>query len=246
MKNIALITAKGSNESIRDKNLIEIEGKSFLGWQITAAKESRYVDDVFVSTECPRIAKEASIYDASIIQRPTDLAQPFTNHGDAIMHGAKSARAILADEIDTVTILLGNTAMNTGDDIDACIEALIEDEAADSSMTVWQAQDDHPYRAMVVGNDGYLKSFFKVDNADTNRQSYPVVLYYDQGPWCVRYSALINSKRDESGLACWWWMGKNSVPILRNWVTGKDVHTQLDVEVARLWLRHGLRQYGLK
>ena len=241
MKNIALITAKGGNVTIENKNLIEVEGKTFLGWQITAAKESKYIDEVFVSTECPNIKKESNKYNAVIIERPIDLAQPFTNHGDAILHGAKSAQDILREEIGIVTILLGNTVMNIGADIDASIEALISNPMADSSMTVWQAQDDHPYRAMTIGDDGFLQSFLEIDNADTNRQSYPEVYFYDQGPWSVRYSALIASKRNETGPVCWWWMGNNSMPIIRNWVTGKDTHTQLDVEVARLWLKYGLR-----
>jgi N-acylneuraminate cytidylyltransferase len=238
MKNIVLITAKGGNTTIKNKNLIEVEGKTFLGWQLSAAKEAMLIDEVFVSTECPFIKAEAKKYSAHIIDRPDDLAQAFTNHGDAILHGVREARKKLNEEINLVVILLGNTAMNTGGDIDYTINILNQNNAADSCMTVWKAQDDHPYRAMKI-NNGYLESFLDAKNTDTNRQAYPDVYFYDQGPWTVRYSVLLNSKRGE-GPACWWWMGNNVVPVIRNWVTGKDVHTQLDVEIARTWLKNGL------
>jgi len=241
MKNIVLITAKGGNTTIENKNLVEVEGKSFLGWQLKAANEARLTDEVFVSTECPLIKAETQKYGANVIERPSSLAQPFTNHGDAIVHGAKVAREVIGDEIGIVTILLGNTAMNIADDIDKSIELLLQKPDADSSMTVWKAQDDHPFRAMTINNEGYLDSFLDVRNADTNRQSYPDIYYYDQGPWSVRFKSLINSKRGETGPSCWWWMGENCMPIVRNWVTGKDTHTQLDVEVARAWLRYELR-----
>ena len=231
MKNIVLITAKGSNSTLKNKNLIEIEGKTFLGWQLTAAREAKYIDDIFVSTECPMIKEEAIKYSAKIIDRPQDLAQAMTNHGDAILHGAKKAQEMLDEEIGIVTILLGNTAYNRGEDIDKTIEILNNNKEADSCMTVWQAQDDHPYRAMTINTDGYLEGFLKLNTTDTNRQSYPEVYFYDQGPWSVRYTSLMNSKRGETGPACWWWMGNNCVPLVRNWVTGKDVHTQLDVDI---------------
>jgi len=240
VKNIALITAKGSNTSIQNKNLIDVEGKSFLAWQIEAAKNAKFIDEIFVSTECPLIKAEATKYTVKIIDRPNDLAQTFTNHGDVILHGAIAAKEMLNEEIGMVTILLGNVLMNTSADIDRAIEELIKDAEADSCMTVWQAQDDHPYRAMKIGDDGYLQSFLSLENTDTNRQSYPNVYFYDQGPWTVRYTSLMNSKRSITGPACWWWMGNKVIPLVRLWVTGKDVHTQLDVEISRAWVKNKL------
>lgn len=38
-------------------------------------------------------------------------------------------------------------------------------------------------------------------------------------------------------------MNDKCIPIVRNWVTGKDVHTQLDIEIARAWLQKELWQY---
>jgi len=31
-------------------------------------------------------------------------------------------------------------------------------------------------------------------------------------------------------------MGKRCLPIVRNWVTGRDIHTLLDVSIAEWWL----------
>lgn len=191
-----------------------------------------------MSTESLLIKAEAEKYGAQIINHPDVLAQDLTNHGDVILHGAREARKILGTDIDCVSILLGNTALNRAEDIDAGVQALCDHKEADSVMTVWQAQDDHPFRAMTIGEDGYLRSFMTVDNVDTNRQSYPVVFFYDQGPWTVRYSSLINSQRGRTGPACWWWMGNRVLPLPRLWVTGRDVHSRLDIEVSRAWLRN--------
>lgn len=48
MKNICIITAKGNNTSIRNKNLLDVCGKSLLEWQINAAKEAMLIDDIYI------------------------------------------------------------------------------------------------------------------------------------------------------------------------------------------------------
>ncbi len=237
MANIAIITAKGGNLSVKNKNIRDICGKPSLYYPIAAAQEAETINEVFVTTECPMIKEVTAKHGAKIIDRPGDLSQPLSNHGDVILHAAREAEKMLSENIETVTILLGNTVMLTGEDIDNAVKQTLSAEEVDSCMTVWKAQDDHPYRAMVIGDDGYLRAFLD-EKPDTNRQSYPVVYYYDQGPWTVKLSSLYRSAETHEGPGPWWWMGKNCVPVERLWVTGRDTHTQYDIDVAEWWLKH--------
>src|SRR5690625_6779936 len=109
--------------------------------------------------ECHYIKRVAKEYDTIVIDRPKELAQTFTNHRDVIVHGVKEAQKILGDEIGLVTILLGNTVMTQTRDIDDTIDTVLSDEQIDSCMTVWKAQDDHPLRAMIINEEGYLVFF---------------------------------------------------------------------------------------
>jgi CMP-N-acetylneuraminic acid synthetase len=221
--NIAIITAKGNN-TLPDKNVKNILGKPCIAYQIEAAKKAELIDDVYVTTECPKIKKIALEYGAKIIDRPEWLAKPDSNHGDVIVH------AVEQTEGDIFVILLGNTVMTSPKDIDNCIEAIGDN---DSAMTVWQAQDDHPYRGMTIEN-GLLKSFLDVE-VSTNRQSYPPVYFYDQGPWAVKREVVLESKE---GPGPWWWMGKKCVPVIRQWIAGRDIHTQQDIDIATLWIKY--------
>lgn len=235
---IALLTAKGNNQTIENKNIKEIGGKPCMVWSILAARESDYIDEIFVTTEDEKIKKVAREYGAKIIDRPDNLSQPLSNHGDVILHGAKQILNLVSEEVETVTILLGNTVMTQAHDIDNAIKAVISDEDVDSCMTVWKAQDDHPMRALVVNEDGYLQSYLDIDTPDTNRQSYQEVFFYDQGPWTVRMKSLLRSKKTKEGPGPWWWMGKNCKSIERLWATGRDTHTNFDVELAEWWLQN--------
>lgn len=239
---IVLLTAKGNNQTIENKNIKEIGGKPCMAWSILAAQESDYIDKVFVSTEDDKIKEVALEYGAEIIDRPNDLSQPLSNHGDVILHGTKKAAEMVGKEIETVTILLGNTVMTQAGDIDNAIKTVLEDDEVDSCMTVWRAQDDHPMRALVINEDGYLESFLKGETPDTNRQSYKDVFFYDQGPWTVKAESMFRSEETKEGPGPWWWMGKNCKSIERLWVTGRDTHTQFDVDLAEWWIH----KYRLK
>lgn len=233
---IALVTAKGGNQTLKDKNLQEICGRPSVWWSLSAAQEAKLISEVFVTTECPMIGEVADEAGAHVIDRPRELSRPTSNHGDVILHGAKAAAEALDKPIASVTVLLGNTVMTAPADIDEAIQACSE-PGIDSAMTVWKAQDDHPYRAMVIGEDGYLRSFIDDLKPDTNRQSYPDVYFYDQGPWTVKMASLLRCETTREGPGPWWWMGRNCVPIERLWVTGRDTHSQYDVDLAEWWLK---------
>ena len=98
-------------------------------------------------------------------------------------------------------------------------------------MTVWEAADDHPLRALEIV-DGVLAPYGGERDVSTERQSYPRAYYYDQGVWAFRHTTV--DRRD--GPNPWWWMGRRSKPIVRNWVTGRDIHTHLDLGVSEWWL----------
>lgn len=234
---IALLTAKGNNQTLENKNVKMIGGKPCMAWSVLAAQESDYVDEIFVTTEDEKIKKVAKDYGAKIINRPGDLSQPLSNHGDVIIHGAREAARLVNSEIETVTILLGNTVMTQSQDIDKAIETVLSEDSTDSCMTVWRAQDDHPLRAMVINDEGYLQSYLDVETPDTNRQSYQDAFFYDQGPWTVKMESLLRSEKTKEGPGPWWWMGKNCKSIERLWVTGRDTHTQFDVDIAEWWLK---------
>lgn len=237
MKHVVLLTAKGNNTTISNKNIVEIGGKPALYYPIEAAKKNKHIDHVFVSTECPFIKEIALTYGAEVLDRPKELAAPDTNHGDVIIYESERIKEIVGGDIATVTILLGNMVMITGKDIEETIDLLALNPEADSAMTVWKAQDDHPYRALAINSQGYLEAFLKDLKPDTNRQSYPDVYFYNQGPWTVRYSSLMTAKKERGGPGAWWWMGPKSLPIIKTWVTGRDFHGPMDLWVSECWLK---------
>ncbi|MGH9465156.1 MAG: cytidylyltransferase domain-containing protein [Thermoanaerobaculia bacterium] len=229
--NAAIVTARAGSKSIPDKNVFPVRGRPLVAYPVGAALDAARVDSVFVSTDGEAIAEAAARLGATVIWRPEELAGDHVNHGEVIRHAVDWVSERRGD-LSNVVLLLGNTVMVDGELIDACLAQLDERPDLDSVMTVWEAADDHPLRALEIV-DGLLRPYGDADRqVSTERQSYPKAYYYDQGVWAFRKECA--ARRD--GPNPWWWMGRRCAPLVRNWVTGRDVHTALDLAFSETWL----------
>lgn len=228
--NIAIITARAGSKSIVNKNVMRIGGQPLVAYPIRAAIDAASINDVYVSTDCPVVAEVARSMNCEVIDRPEHLRTDDVNHGDVIRHAVHQVRRD-KPTLANVTVLLGNTVMVEAELIDRANGELEGDASIDSVMSVWPAADDHPLRAMEI-SDGLLSPYGGDREVSTNRQSYPAAYYYDQGVWTFRHECVDS----HDGPNPWWWMGRRCRPIVRPWMTGRDIHDVLDVEAAQWWL----------
>ena len=229
--NVAIITARAGSKSIRDKNVFHVRGKPLIAFPIQAALGAQRIDRVYISTDGESIADVGKEMGCEIIWRPEELAGDHINHGDVIKHAVEYVDA-QQPGLRNVVLLLGNTVMLDAELLDEALSMLDAQPDLDSVMSVWEAADDHPFRSLQI-KDGILRPYGDENRqVSTERQSYPKAYYYDQGVWAFRKECV--QRRD--GPNPWWWMGKRSAPIVRNWVTGRDVHTLLDVKFSECWL----------
>ena len=64
-----------NSKGIPDKNIVPFAGKPLIAWTIEAAKNSEYLDEVVVSTDCEKIAEISQQFGATIpFIRPSHLA----------------------------------------------------------------------------------------------------------------------------------------------------------------------------
>jgi CMP-N-acetylneuraminic acid synthetase len=236
--NVAIITARGGSKSIFQKNLYPVNGKPLVAYAARAALDAKRIDDIFIDTDNGNIVtavEREAFKDRRYIwhiMRPDELRGDNVNHGDVIKRDVFEIKAKLP-ELQNVVVLLGNTVMVDGGLIDQALMMLDAYPKADSVMSVWQAQDDHPYRALGLTDDGYLEGWcYWGEKVSTNRQTYPPTFFYDQGVWAFRWEC-VNRK---GKIGPWWWMGDVCLPIIREWIAGRDVHNPLDIEIAEWWV----------
>ena len=73
---LALITARGGSKGVPKKNVKVLAGKPLIAWTIEAAKASKFLDRVLVSTDDEEIAKTSREWGAEVpFMRPPELAE---------------------------------------------------------------------------------------------------------------------------------------------------------------------------
>ncbi|MDF7798969.1 acylneuraminate cytidylyltransferase [Pontiellaceae bacterium B1224] len=134
MKTVAIIPARGGSKGIPRKNLLPFNGKPLISWNIEAALQAKLVDAVVVSTDDREIAKVSVAAGAVVVMRPDDISTDIASSEDALIHTLKN----LGAQPDLTVFLQCTSPLTQSDDIDHCIQKLI-DSNADSAFTATES-----------------------------------------------------------------------------------------------------------
>ena len=91
LKVLALIPARGGSKGIKDKNIYDINGKPLIAYSIIAAQNSKYVDDIVITTDSEKIKEVAESFDANVpFLRPAELATDNSKTIDAVVQRVRT------------------------------------------------------------------------------------------------------------------------------------------------------------
>lgn len=121
---VVIIPARGGSKRLKNKNILKIGKKPMIHWAIEAAKKSKYVNDIFVSTENLEIKKIASSKKVKIIDRPEFLSDDQTYKMNVIVHALNEIKKLKKPSI--VVSLQANSPEVESEDIDKSIDHLIK------------------------------------------------------------------------------------------------------------------------
>lgn len=124
---LAIIPARGGSKGLPRKNILDCAGKPLLAWSVEAAKNSKYVDRVMVSTESQEIADVAMEYGAWVpFLRPSELADDESTLEDAVKDIIVRLRGTY--EFDYVMALQPTSPLRTSKHIDEAVEKFLHRE----------------------------------------------------------------------------------------------------------------------
>lgn len=236
---LSIITARGGSKSIPLKNLFPVNNKPLIEYPISASLTSNSVSETWVDTDSIEIEKVSKNLGAKVSHRPKLLAGDDVNHGDCIKNAYIRICEKLNCQFKYVLVLLGNTVMIDNSLIDQAYNKLLNNQKASGLLTAWKAGDDHPLRAMYLGENGFLDA--SEAKCSTNRQSYKDVYFYDQGIWMFKSENLF--QKEPIGPGPWWWMGETCIMLERPWITGRDVNGMFDIKFHEFWVKSNVDMF---
>ena len=233
-KNIlCVIGARGGSKRVPRKNLKLLNNKPLMSYTITAAKKSKYIDRIILSTEDDEIKKIGVKYGAEApFDRPKDLAQddtrlpPVTKHTMEYMdnNGFKA---------DIVVQLQPVCPFITPKLIDESIEKVLY-EGCSSAVSLKKVAGGHPYRmkTIIERENMIFEPFIKDIPVDTFQSSYHLPeVYVSSGAIYTRKRKLLDEYNGEDFA-----LGDRPGAVVLNEIESIDVNTNFDFKLAEFFL----------
>jgi CMP-N,N'-diacetyllegionaminic acid synthase len=172
-KTLAIIPARGGSKRLPKKNIKLLNGIPLINYSIQAAKQSKYIDEVIVSSDSEDIIEIAVKCGARVpFTRPPELAQDDTLTEEVLRHAVN-----FYDQeqirFETIVLIQATSPFTTVKMIDECIETLVSFNWG-AVITVKPLHFDERWVGIASANNGYIRPFKDVKlPAGNNMHYYP-------------------------------------------------------------------------
>lgn len=185
---LALIPARGGSKGLPGKNTRPLHGIPLIGWSIQAARGSRHVSRVVVSSEDVNILQVAREQGAETpFVRPAELAQDETPGMDVVLHALAQLPGF-----EWIVLLQPTSPLRQARDIDAALELCLN-SGAPACVSV-RAADDNPWWMFSLAQDGRLDAFLPADQRPMRRQDLPSLYALNGAIYAARTDWLQQTK----------------------------------------------------
>ena len=222
---LAIIPARGGSKGVPRKNIRDVAGRPLLGWTVAAAKASRYIDRLILSSDDDDIIAAARGEQCEVpFKRPGELARDETPGIDPVLHALEQLPGH-----DIVVLLQPTSPLRTAADIDGCLERMLATQAP-ACVSVRTA-DDHPYWIYSIDASGRMKAFAAPEEGAANRrQDLPAAWVLNGAVYAARTAWLAGTRSFLTG---------ETVGFVMPAQRSLDIDTELDLENASRILKDG-------
>ena len=200
---VAIIPARAGSKEVKKKNIALINGHPLLSYSIEAAKRSKFIKRIFVSTDGKDISKTAEKYGAIVIKRPKNISNSTSQIEPAVLHAIKNIEKSFKDKVDNIVLLQPTSPLRSINDLDNAISKFIKDKAD----SLFSCVNLHPHvwrykksKISPLGHNPYKR---------LNRQNMPQTLIED-GSIYITKKKIYEFKKNRLG-------GKISKYIMENY-----------------------------
>lgn len=181
---ITLIVGSLEDTRFPGRNTFPLVGRAMVTYPILAARYAQTVDQVFITTNAPAIARIAQHHQVEVIERPAEIAGPDVSLEDVLAHAYQYVQAQLQAEIEAVVVLLANAPTVTAKMIDQGAELLRQDRSLDAVTAVARRNEFNPQYAYTINSEGLLVPH---PASLTNGGTEPTDAYFDASVlWVIR------------------------------------------------------------
>ena len=157
MNFLTIVPARGGSKGLKNKNILNFNGKPLIYWTLEAAKKSKYIDDIIISTDSKKIAQICEKYSFSVKSlRPKKISKSNTLMSEVVNYELKNVDK-KKKKYDAVILLQPTSPLRSYKDIDKACSIFIKNKS-DSLVSISELK--HNYNP---------NSLFKIKNKLLNK-----------------------------------------------------------------------------
>jgi len=217
---VGIIPARGGSKGVPRKNIKLLAGKPLIAFSILEAKKSKYLDRIIVSTEDKEIAEISKRFGAEVVKRPEEMARDTAPVESCLIQAIEQLKEQENYNADLMALLQPTTPFRRVEDIDKALEKLVENNKADSIVSVREAPERaNPHWTCRIDEQDFIQPYVG-ENFFPNRQSLPKVYWRNGQIYAVWAKALLETGSRYGRRGC--------IPYL---MPGDIYHVNIDEDV---------------
>lgn len=192
---LCIIPARSGSKRLPNKNIKPLCGKPLLAWSIEAARESKYIDEIVVSTDSKEYAEIAKCFGASVpFLRPKELSLDTTTTFEVLEHCIRFYEN-LGKWFDYVVLLEPTSPLREKGDIDRAIEKLVGEGrlGARSIVGVCATESANPAFLTHLEN-GFIRPYENTDFTPIRRQDIKPVYFFEGSLYISETNTLLEAR----------------------------------------------------
>lgn len=221
---ICIITARSGSKGLKNKNIRKLKGLPLLAHTIIAAKKSKMLKKVILSTDSKLYAKIGLKFGAEVpFIRPKSLATAKAHHPDVVNHALKFVEKKENKKFDYVVMLQPTSPFRKSKHINEAIKKFLNEK--NNSLISIKKQDYPPWWLFTLKNKR-LSQFLKFKNKNVfnlERQEFPS-LYRPNGAIYVSKRYILNDGNLINPKSCGYYIMEEKDSI--------DIDNLIDLKVA--------------
>tara|TARA_B100000214_G_scaffold370180_1_gene344417 strand:+ start:224 stop:1942 length:1719 start_codon:yes stop_codon:yes gene_type:complete len=231
-KVLAVILARGGSKGIPKKNIYKICGHPLLSYSIEAAKNSKYINKIVVSTDDKKIAKVSKDYGAyAPFIRSKKLSGDKVPSVDALYDCVRRSEKYFKENFEYIIELPCVAPLRDSLDIDKALEILFT-QKYDSVISYVNTGEKHPTRLKRIKNNivtNFCKEYPEPD-IGSRRQDFESCFIRNGAIYSMtRKCILIHKSRN----------GKKSFPLIMDSKKSINIDEKFDLNLAELLIENG-------
>jgi len=156
---LGIITAKGHSQRLPNKNMTPLAGHPLVWWTIRAAKQSKIISRIVLTSDDENILAFAQEEGVDTIKRPKKLCQPATSSESVIHHTLMHMQKKEGYNPEIFVLLQPTSPLRTGQDIDKALKYFFKRQCT-ALVSGYPFKKD-PKKEFMIDDNEYLNFYME-------------------------------------------------------------------------------------